>query len=101
MKHLDILKLCSRFVPYFLIQEMCQRWLQCCKNNLHIFETVGDSLLDNVITQPRQFYKTASNSWFNVGASVWKMMEATLKNFETYIWLCFQNINTSGKCYFS
>ena len=51
IKRLSIRKLSSCFVPYFLTQEMGQQRLQCCENDLHIFETVGDCLLDNVITE--------------------------------------------------
>ena len=51
MKSNRIRKLCSRCVPYFLSREMCDQRMQCCQQNLTLYEEVGDSLLKNLITE--------------------------------------------------
>lgn len=51
MKQLGIRKLCSRFVPYFLTHEMCQRRKECCEINLKTLEEVGQHMLHNIITE--------------------------------------------------
>ena len=42
---LGIRKLCSRFVPYFLSAEMCEKHLLCCRDNLRIYEELADQML--------------------------------------------------------
>ena len=52
MKNYRIKKLCSRFVPYFLSREMCDQRMQCCEQNLCLYEKLGDSyLLHNLINE--------------------------------------------------
>lgn len=51
LAELGIRKLCSRFVPYFLSGEMCERRLQCCQQNLELHQSLGDALVSNIITE--------------------------------------------------
>ncbi len=51
LKELGIRKLCSRFVPYFLSGEMCERRVQCCRENLELHSRLGDNLLRNIVTE--------------------------------------------------
>lgn len=51
LTELGIRKLCSRFVPYFLTAEMCERRLQCCNQLLELFQRLGSSLLTNIVTE--------------------------------------------------
>ena len=48
---LGIRKFCSRFVPYFLSAEMCEKRLLCCRDNIRIYEELGDQMLDNIVTE--------------------------------------------------
>lgn len=80
-----IRKLCSRFVPRFLTAEMRDRRLECCKENLEIFDNFGDRFLDNIITMdetPLALYvpesKRESLEWkFPGEASSRKMRSST------------------------
>ena len=51
MKKCGIRKLCSRFVPYFISREMCDKRMQCCEQNLSLYEELGDTMLQNLITE--------------------------------------------------
>ena len=48
---LGVRKLCSRFVPYFLNADMCEKRLQCCQENLNIHAEIGARFLDNIVTE--------------------------------------------------
>ena len=49
---LVIRKLCSRFVPRFLTDEMQDRRMQCYRKNLSMLSSVGDSFLDKTLYVP-------------------------------------------------
>ena len=51
LHELGVRKLCSRFVPKFLTAEMCERRLQCCEDNLKVYEEHGENFLRNIITE--------------------------------------------------
>ena len=51
LKELGIRKLCSHFVPRFLMAEMMNKRFEACKQNLEILEQYGNSFLRNIITE--------------------------------------------------
>ena len=78
---LGIRKLASRFVPKFLTSEMCENRLQCCQENILIFDEYGDNFLKNIITvdeTPLSLYipesKRESSEWKFPGESSSKKM---------------------------
>ena len=51
LRELGVRKLCSRFVPKFLTSELQERRRQACYENLHLLEELGETLLNNIITE--------------------------------------------------
>ncbi len=51
LREMGIRKLCSRFVPYFLTAEMCERRLECCQHNMQLYEQFGNAFIGNIITE--------------------------------------------------
>lgn len=51
LRNMGIRKLCSRFVPYFLTAEMCERRLECCQHNMQLYEQFGNAFLNNIVTE--------------------------------------------------
>ena len=51
LKDLGVRKLCSRFVPYFLTGEMCERRMLACQRNLEIFNQTGQAFLEHIVTE--------------------------------------------------
>lgn len=70
MQNLGIRKLASRFVPSFLTGDMMEKRLDCCQENLQIWQEFGDTFLANIVTQdetPLSLYipesKRSSSEW--------------------------------------
>jgi len=81
---IGIRKLCSRFVPRLLTGEMMDIRLQCCQQNLRLFNQVGDLLFKNLITMdetPLSLYmpesKRESTEWKLPGETSSKKMKCS------------------------
>ena len=51
LKGMGVRKLCSRFVPYFISEELARKRLECCQYNLGLYEQLGDVFLSNIVTE--------------------------------------------------
>ncbi len=74
MRDLGIRKLCSRFVPYFISEELCNRRKTCCLANLQTHGQYGDLLLKNLVTEdetPLSLYVPESKR----SSAEWKLPE--------------------------
>lgn len=63
MKDLGIRKLCSRFVPHFLTEEMMRNRLTCCEGNLSLLSHLGNDFLSDIVTMdetPLSLYSVES-----------------------------------------
>ena len=63
MKDLGIRKLCSRFVPHFLTEEMMRNRLTCCEENLALLSELGNDFLSDIVTMdetPLSLYSAES-----------------------------------------
>jgi histone-lysine N-methyltransferase SETMAR len=83
IKEMGVRKLCSRFVPYFLSAELCEKRLRICEHNLALFEEHGDSFLKNIITEdetPLSLYipesKRSSAEWKFLGEKPTKKLKS-------------------------
>ena len=70
LQEMGVRNLASRFIPRFLFAEMCENRLNCCRENLRLFEQHGEAFLRNIITQdetPLSLYvpesKRESSEW--------------------------------------
>ena len=80
-----IRKLCSRFVPRFFTLEMCERRLECCKENLEILDRIGSKFLANIVTMdetPLSLFipesRRESKEWKFPGESSTRKLRASL-----------------------
>mgnify|MGYP000138528298 CR=1 FL=1 len=81
---LGIKKVACRFVPRLLTAEMRDRRKNCCQNNLEILNNIGQSFLNNIITEdetPLSLYipesKRTSSQWIFPGESAPKKLRSS------------------------
>ncbi len=84
---LGLRKLCSRFVPMFLSNEMCTKRLECCLSNLSLLHDFGEDFLNNIVTMdesPLSLYvpvsKRESREWKFPGERASRMLKSSLNH---------------------
>jgi histone-lysine N-methyltransferase SETMAR len=100
LRDLGIRKLCSRFVPRFLTGEMQNRRLECSIQNLELLDNLGDSFLNNIVTEdetPLSLYipetKRQSAEWVMPGEKPAKKMRTGTSHKKCLMLTVFWDVN--------